>query len=297
MRSMTGFGQGAAESDRLRATVTLRGVNHRFFDMVLRLRDEYRDVEATLREQIAAQVARGRLEVGVEVELLGARGVEVAVDEEVAQALHTVQEGLVERGLIREEGLAFADLLRLSEVVRIKAGKAEWTSADRDVVLAATTAALEQLVAARSTEGEKLRAVFLPRLASLNELVEQLKARRAVILPELMVNLGQRVRDLLVGEDIAEAVSEDRLAQEIAILIDKSDVSEELDRLVSHVEHFREIMESEGSLGKRLDFLSQEIFRELNTLGSKCRDSEMTRGVLDGKVLCEQLREQVQNVE
>ena len=95
----------------------------------------------------------------------------------------------------------------------------------------------------------------------------------------------------------SEALSDDRLAQEVAYLVDRSDVAEELDRLASHLEHFRTLMERDGSIGKRLDFLAQEILRELNTLGSKCRDSEMIRRVLDGKSLCEQLREQVQNVE
>jgi len=124
-----------------------------------------------------------------------------------------------------------------------------------------------------------------------------LKALREAVASELAGGLRQRIRELLVAEDAAGALDENRLAQEVAILVDKSDVSEELDRLFSHLEHFREVMDEEGSLGKRLDFLTQEIFRELNTLGAKCRDSEMTRRVLDGKVLCEQIREQVQNVE
>ncbi len=296
MRSMTGFGQGSAESERLHATVTLRGVNHRFFDLVLRLRDEYRDMEPALRELLSREVVRGRLEASLEVEPLGTRGVDVTVDEETAEALYAVQQKLRGRGLI-EQGLTFSDLLRLPDVLRVKARESEWTAADRDVVLAAAAKALEQLVAARRTEGEKLRALFLPRLDGLAEIAESLKARRAAVAAELADGLRTRIRGLLVAEDAAEALDEDRLAQEVAILVDKSDVSEELDRLASHVEHFREVMEKEGSLGKRLDFLTQEVFRELNTLGAKCRDSEMTRQVLDGKVLCEQIREQVQNVE
>lgn len=296
MRSMTGFGQGSAESERVRATVTLRGVNHRFFDLVFRLRDEYRDLEGALRELLARRVTRGRLEASLEVELQAGRGVDVSVDEETAEALDAVQRRLRERGLI-EQGLAFADLLRLPEVLRVKAREAEWTAADREVVLKAASRALEQLVAARETEGGKLRASFLPRLDGLSEVAGDLKARRASVASALTEGLRQRIRELLAGDDAAEALSEDRLAQEVAILVDKSDVSEELDRLASHLEHFREVMDGEGSLGKRLDFLTQEIFRELNTLGAKCRDSEMTRRVLDGKVLCEQIREQVQNVE
>ena len=295
MRSMTGFGHGSAESERLRATVTLRGVNHRYLDLVLRVRDEYRDAEPPLRSLLASRLARGRVEAVAEIEPLGTAPVEVVVNEELAEALHRLHASLVERGQVHG-GLTFADLLRLPEVVKLRPREAaEWTAADEAVVLGAAERALEQLVAARETEGEKLRAAFLPRLDGLADIAGRLGARRAEISDETFRNLRSRVEELL--GDQPGAITEDRLAQEVAYLVDRSDVAEELDRLGSHLEHFRTIMEAGGSLGKRLDFLTQEIFRELNTLGSKCRDSEMIREVVDAKVLCEQIREQVQNVE
>ncbi len=293
MRSMTGFGQGAAESERVRVTVTLRGVNHRYLDLVLRLREEYRAAEPALRELLAGALQRGRVEAVVEVELLGSQPVEIVVDEDLAEGLHELQRNLVDRGLTHG-GLTFTDLLRLPEVVKLQPRRTEWTAADQEILLQAAKAALAQLLNARETEGAKLREVFLPRLETLAGLVSQLGARRAEVASESLAVLRARLRELLDGES---ALTEDRLAQEAAILVDRSDVAEELDRLASHLEHFHTVMDGEGSLGKRLDFLTQEIFRELNTLGAKCRDSEMTRGVLDGKVLCEQIREQVQNVE
>lgn len=293
MRSMTGFGQGAAESQRFRVTVTLRGVNHRYLDLVLRLREEYRAAEPALRELLTGALARGRVEAVVEVEPLGSQPIEVVVDENLAEALHELQRNLVERGLTHG-GLTFTDLLRLPDVVKLQPREAQWTAEDHKTLLRAAKAALTQLLAARDTEGAKLREAFLPRLEALAELVGKLGARRAAIASETLTTLRGRLRELLEGES---ALTEDRLAQEAAILVDRSDVAEELDRLASHLEHFHTVMDGEGSLGKRLDFLSQEIFRELNTLGAKCRDSEMTRWVLDGKVLCEQIREQVQNVE
>ncbi len=293
MRSMTGFGQGAAENERFRVTVTLRGVNHRYLDLVLRLREEYRGAEPALRALLTGALDRGRVEAVVEVEPLGSQQVEVVVDEDLAEALHELQRSLVERGLTHG-GLTFTDLLRLPEVVKLQPREAQWTADDQETLLRAARAALAQLLTARETEGAKLREAFLPRLEGLAELVGKLAARRGEVASETLATLRARLGELLDGES---GLSEDRLAQEAAILVDRSDVAEELDRLASHLEHFHTVMDGEGSVGKRLDFLTQEIFRELNTLGAKCRESEMTRGVLDGKVLCEQIREQVQNVE
>lgn len=291
MRSMTGFGQASGESERFRVTVTLRGVNHRFLDLALRLRDDLRPLEPALRELLSSRLHRGRVEVSVEVSSLTAREVEVSIDSQVAEAVKAMSDDLASRGVI-SGSLELRDLLRLPEVVKLEVRDPDWTAADREALLGVAAEALEQMVAARVVEGQKLSAVLAERLTGLAELASQLTCRWQGMAGELAESLRQRISQL-----IDEALDEDRLAQEVAHLVDRSDVSEELDRLQSHVEHFRSVMTADGSLGKRLDFLTQEIFRELNTLGAKCRDSEMTRRVLDAKVLCEQLREQVQNIE
>ncbi|MEM7354504.1 MAG: YicC/YloC family endoribonuclease [Acidobacteriota bacterium] len=292
MRSMTGFGQAALETERFRMTVTLRGVNHRFLDLAMRLRDTLRPFEPALRELLSKQLQRGRVEVGIEVEALAARDVEVGVDQEVASAIRQLADDLEGRGVVSGP-LQIGDLLRLPEVMKLQVRDPEWTDDDRQALLGVAGDALQQLIAARTTEGEALAAALGERIDGLHELAAQLTERWDGMATELAASLRQRIAQLLDGE----SPDEDRLAQEVAYLVDKSDVAEELDRLRSHLDHFRSVMGDEGSLGKRLDFLIQEIFRELNTLGAKCRDSTMTRWVLDGKVLCEQLREQVQNVE
>jgi uncharacterized protein (TIGR00255 family) len=166
---------------------------------------------------------------------------------------------------------------------------------DDEAELVARTAeeALAQLVAARDLEGVTLARVLGERLAELLAAASRLRARAPEVRGELHEGLRRRVRELLAGP----AVDELRLAQEVALLAERSDVVEELDRLDGHLRHFAGLLAEPGALGKRLDFLAQEILRELNTLGAKCRDGEMTHTVLDAKVLCEQLREQVQNVE
>ncbi len=292
MRSMTGFGQASRQSERFRMTVTLRGVNHRFLDLSLRLRDELRRQEPALRDLLTGRLWRGRVEVSVEVAAIGSREVEVSIDRDTACAVRALADDLKTGGVVSGD-LSFGDLLRLPELVRVEIPDPEWTAADRGMLLGVAEDALEQLIEARATEGGKLLANLAERLDGLLSLAGELTERRQGAVEELAASLELRISELLADE----AVDEDRLAQEVAYLVDRSDVSEELDRLQSHLDHFRSIMSRDGSIGKRLDFLTQEILRELNTLGAKCRDSEMTRLVLDAKVLCEQLREQVQNIE
>jgi len=293
MRSMTGFGQAKAEGENVRVQVTARAVNHRFLDLVLRLRDEERAWESELREIFGAELHRGRVEVGLEIEVLTPLGAEVAVDDAVIRNLHHLCHELAQKGLIASE-ITLGDLLALPGVVQVMRPELpEWSDGDRRALARAAAETRDQLVAARRLEGAKLRAVLEERVAELEALQRRLEERAAGQPEELKTALEARLAELVE----TRAVDPERLAQEVAILVDKSDVREELDRLGSHLEHLRSLFDEAGSLGKRLDFLCQEIFRELNTLAAKCRDAEMTRWVLDGKVCCEQMREQIQNVE
>lgn len=292
MRSMTGFGQAADENERFRVTVTLRGVNHRFLDLVLRLRDDLRVLEPELRELLAGELKRGRLEVSLEVELLEERRFHLELDEPAVKAVQELHRKLCDRGLL-SGSLSFSDLMRLPEVVRIDSRGPQWDDTDRAFLIGVVERALGQLVAARSLEGGHLHQALEQRITSMKSLTAELKERSAELPKELARALQQRVTELLSDQPF----DADRLAQEVVLLVDRSDISEELDRLASHLDHFSQLIDEPGSLGKRLDFLTQEIFRELNTVGTKGRDTAITRSVLDAKVLCEQLREQIQNVE
>ncbi|HXU44743.1 MAG TPA: YicC/YloC family endoribonuclease [Thermoanaerobaculia bacterium] len=292
MRSMTGSGQATAENPRHAMAVTLRAVNHRGLDVQVRIDEAYRGNEADLRELFASELARGRVEARVEVRPLTDRPAEVRLNAGVVEAVQAAVRALAERGLVAGE-LSAGDLLRLPAALEVTVAADEWTAEDRELLLRTARAALAQLVAAREHEGEKLRQVLAAKLAALAERVARLDALRGPALADAKAALDRRLADLLSGAALDPA----RLAQEAAILADRSDVSEEIDRLGAHLGHFREVAEGEAASGKRLDFLTQEIFRELNTLGAKCRHAEVARTVLDAKVLCEQIREQVQNVE
>lgn len=292
MRSMTGFGQGSATGDRHHVSVSLRSVNGRFLDLVLRLDEPYRALEAPLRTLLEGELRRGRVEANVEVRSLQALPARVTIQTGVVEGLHRAWHDLAERGLVGSE-LTLGDLLRLPEVVSIQLAADQVGEAEQTLAESAARTALAQLIAARDQEGEQLARILGERLGELIEAAARLRTRAPAVRDELHANLKRRLHELLEARPMDEV----RLAQEVALLVERGDVVEELDRLDAHLVHFRELLTTGGALGKRLDFLSQEILRELNTLGSKCRDAVMARTVLDAKVLCEQLREQVQNVE
>jgi len=292
MRSMTGYGEASGENARHGITVSLRAVNHRFLDLQLRTGEELRGSEAALRDVIGKEVSRGRVEARVELRPIAERKATVQVNMSVIREAHVAVHQLVENGLI-ERGLSAGDLMRLPEAFRVDLGVEEWTPEDEELLLRVTREAVAQLVASRQKEGTSLVAVMEEKLRGVDDAVARLDTLRGPVREEMAAALRRRLAELLNGQPLDET----RVAQEVALLVDRSDVSEEIDRLRSHVEHFRAVMKESAAAGKRLDFLTQEVFRELNTLGAKCRNAEMTRAVLDAKVLCEQIREQVQNVE
>jgi len=292
MRSMTGYGEAAGENARHAVSVSLKAVNHRFLDLQLRAGDELRTSEGAVRDLISREISRGRIEARVEARPLGERRADVHVHLGIVWAAHAATHQLVEDGLVAT-GLAAGDLLRIPEAFRVELASEQWEAEDHDLLVRITREAVSQLVASRETEGTSLAVILEEKLRSMDQVVAKLDGLRGPVRDELATSLRRRLGELLGGQ----AIDEGRVAQEAALLVDRSDVSEEIDRLRSHLDHFRSVTREPGPTGKRLDFLTQEIFRELNTLGAKCRNAEMTRAVLDAKVLCEQIREQVQNVE
>ena len=305
VRSMTGFGQATAADERHQVTVTVRSVNHRFLEIRLRLPDEARGSEAALQDLLAAELSRGRVEAAVEVRRLGEREVEVAVDRQVVLKAHAAFEELVGGGLVAQQ-LTAGDLLRLPEAVSVRVAPDRWEESDHALLLAVGRQARDQLVAGRAAEGERLARALGERLDELAAVAADLEALAPEAREEAAAGLRARLDELLAGPGAAAAgggarearrLDPGRLEQEVALLAERSDVREELDRLSAHLEHFRALLVSGEAVGKRLDFLTQEVLRELNTLGAKCRHVGMTRRVLDGKALVEQVREQVQNLE
>lgn len=280
VRSMTGFGRGVAEHAGTRVAVDIRSVNHRFLD--LKLRGSLAPaLEEAISQRVRAAVERGSLAVQVHV----AHGAGTAKVDTVAAGAAHVQLAEVARHL----GLPGPDLaLVLAHPGVITArGDDELPQA---TILAATDAALAQLQQMRDSEGAALARELTARLAELASLKDRIAALAREVPAQLRARLLERIGKL-------EGVDPQRIAQEVALLADRSDVTEELVRLASHLEQAGKLVAGQGAAGRRLDFLVQELGRELNTIGSKSALAEITALVVEGKAVLEKVREQVQNVE
>ncbi len=292
LRSMTGFGQAGGENERLRLSVALRTVNHRHLDLVLRLPDELRPLEPEIRRALRRELRRGRVDLRVDLSYLGERASRVEVARQAVAHLGRAARELADAGLTSGE-LSFGDLVRLPEVLRLDFEPYRWRDEDTALLLEVVGQAVAQVSAARQAEGGRLRDALSTQLDELQAAAAGIAERRPEAAAALEAGFRQRLAELTAGTGL----SEERLTQEVAVLAERTDVQEELDRLAAHVEHARELLADADAVGRRLEFLSQEMLRELNTLGAKSRDLPIIRQVLDAKAACERLREQVQNVE
>lgn len=290
MRSMTGFGRASAEHAGSRLSVTVQTVNHRNLDLVIRLPEALRSAEPDVRELLSGRMSRGRCEVQVVLAESDSTR-RPRLDANAVRAWLEAARPLVDAGLV-EPRITLGDLARAGGAL-LGSPEPEDPIEVLPAILELVAEAVGQAVQAREFEGERLARVLAERLEELERGVDALEARRGDAVARAAAALSARIAEL-AG---ASGVTPERLAQEVAILADRADVREELDRLRAHVEQFREIAGASEPLGRRLDFLVQEMLRELNTLGAKCRDVEMTRHALEAKVVCEQMREQIQNVE
>lgn len=289
---MTGYGRGIAESDGRRAVVEVRAVNHRFVDLKLRGATLDPVIEDKLSQRVRAVVERGSVTVTVRLEA-GEGASAVTIDTRAAQRLHAE---LVE--LARSLGIAptiSLETLCAQPGVVIQRDLSGDLDAVTAAVMAAFDAAGSALVSMRESEGAALRRDLESRIDRLAELSEAVAVGVTLTPEDARKKLEERIGKLLAGSRIE--VDAARLAQEIAILADKLDITEELVRLRSHFDQFRALAGDRGAVGRRLDFLVQELGREFNTIASKSSSADIARLVVEAKAELEKIREQVQNVE
>jgi len=291
---MTGFGRarGPVGSDRS-GEVVIRSVNSRFLDLTIKTKEAEAALEPALRRTVGALLHRGKVEVALRLKRTTPVEQEISVDEGLLQALLTRITALSAKYPI-EGKLSVRDILTIPQVVVVDAPTDSFTPEEMEAVEALAREAASALVAMRATEGGAIAADLAPRIAFLRRKASGLAARREEIARNLAATLKERVRTLFADVPIDPG----RLEQEAALIADRADVAEELQRLSGHLDQFDGILgNAKGSVGKTLDFLTQEILRELNTLGSKSRDLQSTREILDMKAETEKIREQVQNIE
>ena len=286
-KSMTAFAREVASIEDGELTWELRSVNHRFLEPNVRLPEELRGLDPKVRERLSARLSRGKVDCTLRfAPLPGAGG-----------AL-TINRRLMEQVLVAADEIA----IRLGEPATPHVfellqwpGLLQEPQRDMDAVASAAiellNRALDSLVASREREGAQLRALLLERCDKLLERVADVRER----MPEVLAGIRQRLRDRLA--ELQVELDPSRLEQEMALLTQRLDVDEEMDRLQVHVAEVRKALDSKAPVGRRLDFLMQELNREANTLSSKSSDAELTLAAVDMKVLIEQMREQVQNLE
>ncbi len=285
--SMTGFARREAAGSWGTLVCELRSVNHRFLENGFRLPDELRVAEPELRQITARELRRGKVDCTVSHRAAHEAELALQIDETaLARVLVRVRE--LANALPDNHTVNLLDVLRWPGVVRDESvGGEELLAALRKLFAETVT----DLVATRVREGVRLRELIEQRCTTLEGLVAQVRAR----LPEVQVRVRERLNERLA--DLKAQVDQDRLEQELAMLLQRLDVDEELDRLTGHIEEIRRVTAASEPAGRRLDFLMQELNREANTLSSKSQDLETTRAAVEMKVLIEQMREQVQNVE
>ncbi len=287
IRSMTAFARAESEQPWGSAQLELRSVNNRYLDIAPRLPDELRPLEPVVRERIGAKLGRGKLDCVFKISYANDRDtaftVNVSVAEQVVRAIEQIQPLLG-----KAQGVTPMEVLRWPGVIQASAPDLK---AIQTTAMELLDGALDELIAMRTREGEKITAMIVQRCDNLESIVSDLRVRSPEILAETRRKLEARLEELQAQPD------QERLEQEMLYLAQKLDITEELDRLDAHLAEVRKVLESDQPVGRRLDFLMQELNREANTIGSKSSDAETTRSSVDLKVFIEQIREQVQNVE
>ena len=292
MKSMTGFGRGAVTENNFSVSVELKTVNNRFLDVSLRLSSEMQPLEAEIKRLISSRLSRGRVDVNLQYERI--EEVEYELNRPmIAGYLSAIKKMQDEFGLSGEPDLNV--VARLPNVMTPK--KEDVNEAFSFGVAAAVATAIEDLEKMRASEGEMLKTELSDRLDAIERRLPLIESEAGSITEEYRQRLTKRIGDMLAKSDSQIELDQGRLAQEIAYLSDRADISEEIARLKTHIEHFRNIMNEDKEVGKRLDFLTQELNREANTITSKTNNMVVKENALAIKSEIEKIREQVQNVE
>lgn len=291
IKSMTGFGRAQETVDGMTVTVELKSVNHRYFEFTAKVPRTYGFLEEKLKSFLNARVSRGKMECYVTIENLEESDMEVVVNPSLAKGYVDALRTLSETFGLKEDYSAIS-IAKFPDVLTLRKAPADeekiWNA-----VQTVTELAVERFVAMRETEGEKLRADVLSKADTILEHVAFVESRSPQTVREYNEKLRQRMEELLENTQ----VDEQRLLTEAAIFADKVAVDEETVRLRSHISQLREFMDADEPIGRKLDFLVQEINREANTIGSKAQDVEIAKRVIAIKAEVEKIREQVQNIE
>ena len=290
IKSMTGFGRGKYENEGRTYTVEIKSVNHKYSDINVRLPRFLNSVEDKIRKRVAEVISRGKIDIFVSFENYSNKGTTIRINKDLAKEYIKELKALADEAELKFD-LNVIDVSKFPEILKLE-------DEDNDEligqeVMIALDDALEKFVDMREIEGQKLVQDIEKRIYIIQEKVNEVANFSSTLVEEYMARLQTRVNELLAPGVVDEA----RLMQEIVIFSDKSSIEEELTRLKSHISQFLELIKQASPIGKKIDFLIQEINREVNTIGSKANSLEITNKVIEIKTEVENIREQIQNIE
>lgn len=291
IKSMTGYGRSQVSNSGYQVTCEVRGVNHRFLDSNIRISRRYNILEEQIKEELKKFVSRGRLEISINIEKTEESVRNIKLDKDLAIAYHNYLKDLAENLKISPE-INVIDIFRLPEVFNLQ-DEEENMEIVWKVLQEALSNAMQGVLEMRLKEGRNLALDIAKRNKYVLGFVEKLEERSPIVTTEYVGKLKARIKELMAEI----SVDEQRILTEAAIFADKVNITEEIVRLKSHVSHLDELLESGDSVGRKCDFLVQEMFREINTVASKANDLEMSRIAVDVKAELEKIREQLQNIE
>lgn len=298
LKSMTGFGRGEYEDDNFSVTVEMKTVNHRYNEVAVRLPRFLNPLEDKIRKTILKTISRGRIDVFINADYTSSENCTLKVDKNLAAAYH---QALKEVGMAigaNETGINIAAeimyLARCQDVINVKEGFFDVDSVWPKVEQAVQNA-LANLVAMRTTEGNNIYGDFIYRADLIVEKLALIEERSPKVVEEYQAKLTERLNNLLADNNIT--IEPERILQEVAVFADRTSITEEIVRLKSHIKQFKQIIESEQPVGRKLDFLIQEFNREANTIASKANDYTLAQIVVEIKAEIEKIREQIQNIE
>ncbi len=292
MKSMTGFGRGQVSSDNFSVSVEIKTVNNRFLDLNLRISQELQMLEAEIKKTIQSRLSRGRIDLNLQYERTNELVYELNRPL-IAGYVSAMKQMQAEFSLAGEPDLNV--IARLPNALQPK--KEDLSKEFAEGIKKALEIALDELEKMRQSEGDSLKTELFFRLSEIENHLPRIEAESAKVADEYQIRLTKKLNDFLSKSQSQIEIDQARLAQEVAYLADRSDISEEIMRLRSHIEHFRNISEGEKDTGKQLDFLTQELNREANTIASKTNNLIVKESALAIKSEIEKIREQVQNVE
>ncbi len=291
VRSMTGYGRGEHISQERKFTVEMKSVNHRYNDMTIKLPRSLASLEDKIKKRIMQDVYRGKTDVYISFEIFSAADVEIKLNEALADA-YVEKLNLLEQKYGWNGGNKLELLAKFPEVITVEKAQQE-----EDVIWEALSPALNEavthFVAMRSVEGENLKQDILLKGERIKTLVAEVKERSPLVVAEYQEKLHNRLKELMGGVD----VDPQRIATEVAVFADRGCVDEEVTRLESHLIQLKDILEKGGQVGRKLDFLIQEMNRESNTIASKANDIQIVKATIELKSEIEKIREQIQNLE